>query len=139
MAIIQDAGLSTNLSAIDATNSHPDFSYPDYVVGAAIFDLNGLPKEYFTTAENNNISWVQTIFQALGLRSLLTSSLQLEGFHHAIIQGAGYCAVVVRQNARYTALLLRRNAPINISDRFWQWLQELEPQVLKANARFRLA
>jgi hypothetical protein len=79
-------------------------AYSNSIVGAAIFDLNGLPKEYFTTGEGSNMSWVQTIFQALGLRSLLMSSLQLEGFHHAVIQGSDCCAVVVKQPARYMAV-----------------------------------
>ncbi|MBF2025976.1 MAG: hypothetical protein IGS48_04305, partial [Oscillatoriales cyanobacterium C42_A2020_001] len=68
-------------------------SYMNDVIGAAIFDLNGLPKEYFTTSDNSNMGWVQTIFQALGLRSLLISSLQLEGFHYATIQGLEHCAI----------------------------------------------
>ncbi|MBD2019954.1 hypothetical protein H6F43_07100, partial [Leptolyngbya sp. FACHB-36] len=83
-------------------------SYPDRVVGAAVFDLNGLPKEYFTTSDSTGMGWVQTIFQALGLRSLLMSSLQLEGFHHATIHGEEYSAIVVKQRAHYTALLVRQ-------------------------------
>jgi hypothetical protein len=43
-------------------------SYVDFVIGAATFDLSGLPKEYFVTVEGNDISWIQTIFQGLGLQ-----------------------------------------------------------------------
>ncbi len=113
-------------------------SYPDYIVGAAIFDLNGLPKEYFTTAENTNMSWVQTIFQALGLRSLLISSLQLEGFHHATIYGTDYCAVVVKQKAHYTALLVKQQDDI-VNPTFIQWVQNFPMTELKQNPRFRVA
>ncbi|NJL42104.1 MAG: hypothetical protein HC899_39840 [Leptolyngbyaceae cyanobacterium SM1_4_3] len=51
-------------------------SYFDRVLGAAIFDLSGLPKDYYISAESADISWVQTIFQALGLQGLLTTSFQ---------------------------------------------------------------
>lgn len=115
---------------------HPPFS--DYVIGAAIFDLNGLPKEYFTTGENTNISWVQTIFQALGLRSLLMSSLKLEGFQHAIVHGKGYNAIVVKQNSRYTALLLQQTSQETMSDAFVQWVQSFEPNFFRNDPRFRL-
>lgn len=113
--------------------------YANSIVGAAIFDLNGLPKEYFMTGESNNMGWVQTIFQALGLRSLLISSLQLEGFHHAVIHGAGCCAVVVKQPARYLALLVRQTEPAAITDTFIQWVQAFEPSVLKTNSKFHVA
>lgn len=114
-------------------------AYANSIVGAAIFDLNGLPKEYFMTGESNNMGWVQTIFQALGLRSLLISSLQLEGFHHAVIHGAGCCAVVVKQPARYLALLVRQTEPTAITDTFIQWVQAFEPSALKANSKFHVA
>ena len=129
--------------ALNASGSGADLgegvSYTDYVIGAAIFDLNGLPKEYFTTGENDSIGWVQTIFQALGLRSLLMSSLQLEGFQHAVIHGVCYTAVVVKQHARYTALLVSQNYPTPITYAFIRWLQDLEPNALRTNARFRVA
>lgn len=111
-------------------------NYSDSVIGAAIFDLSGLPKEYFTTADSGDIGWVQTIFQALGLQSLLVSSLQLEGFRHAVIHGAGYCAIVVRQRARYTALLVRQADFKELSSSFVHWMQDLEPTILRANPRF---
>jgi predicted regulator of Ras-like GTPase activity (Roadblock/LC7/MglB family) len=111
-------------------------TYSDDVVGAAIFDLNGLPKEYFTTPEDDNVSWVQTIFQALGLRSLLMSSLQLEGFHHATILGTTHSAVVVKQKAHYVALLVQPHAVIDAA--FIGWVQTFESSELKSNARFQL-
>jgi hypothetical protein len=112
--------------------------YRDDILGAAIFDLNGLPKEYFTTLENTNLSWVQTIFQALGLRSLLMASLQLEGFHHATIYGTQCCAIVVKQRSHYTALLVRRQEE-PISDALIQWLQTYQLNDLKQNPRFQMA
>lgn len=111
-------------------------SYSDHVVGAAVFDLNGLPKEYFTTPEGNNMSWVQTIFQALGLRSLLMSSLQLEGFHHVTILGSESAAVVVKQKNQYIALLIQPQATID--EAFIGWVQTFELSELKNNSRFRM-
>jgi len=111
-------------------------SYSDSIIGAATFDLSGLPKEYYTTHESNDVSWVQTIFQALGLQSLLASSLQLEGFRHAVIHSSEYQAVVVRQKSCYTALLIRQADIVTISEGFIHWLQEFEPSLLKTNNRF---
>lgn len=116
----------------------PIMSYFDDIVGAAIFDLNGLPKEYFTTPDNGNMSWVQTIFQALGLRSLLTSSLQLEGFRHATIYGTEYSAIVVKQKAHYTALLVKPQTQI-ISKDFVEWAQNFEFNTLRTDPRFQAA
>lgn len=119
------------------SSNHLSMLYPDYVVGAAVFDLNGLPKDYFTTPEGDNMNWVQTIFQALGLRSLLMSSLQLEGFHHATILGTEYSAIVVKQKAHYIALLIQPQALIDTA--FIEWVQAFEPNELKHNPRFQSA
>ena len=113
--------------------------YINAIVGAAIFDLSGLPKDYFTTDENKDISWVQTIFQALGLRSLITSSLQVDGFRHAVIHGEAYCAIVMKQRVQYVALLVPRDDFDQLSDSLMQWAQEFEPGVLISNPRFNSA
>ncbi len=118
------------------SSTSPSDTYAESIVGAAIFDPSGLPKEYFTTVESNDISWVQTIFQALGLRSLLMSSLQLEGFSHAIIHGKGYFAIVVKQRSYYTALLVRQNNLKGVSQAFIRWVHDFEPQTLKDHPRF---
>lgn len=115
--------------------SVPSSPYIDHILGAAIFDLNGLPKEYFTTAEETSMNWVQTIFQALGLRSLLMAFLQLEGFHHAAVQGEGYCAIVVKQKNLYIALLLRQDNE-EISDQLVKWVQTFQPEILRNHPRF---
>jgi len=112
--------------------------YTDMIVGAAVFDLNGLPKEYFITSEAANMCWVQTIFQALGLRSLLMSSLRVEGFQHATIRGEDYCALVVKQKSQYTALLLQPQEDI-LADALIQWAQSFQLSELKQNPRFQAA
>ncbi len=114
----------------------PAIAYLDAVVGAAVFDLNGLPSEYLTTAEESDITWVQTIFQALGLQYLLTSSLQLEGFNHATMCGEDYCAVVVRQRTHYIALLVHLKDTTALNTLI-QWVQTCTLAELKQTPRFR--
>lgn len=110
-------------------------SYFESVIGAATFDLSGLPKEYFTTGENRDVSWVQTIFQALGLQSLLTSSLRLEGFRYVVVHGKDYQAIVIKQKTYYTAILVQRTQEV-VSEAFIQWAQAFEPRDLSADPRF---
>lgn len=122
---------------VPSSSTPPTETYVDSIVGAAIFDPNGLPREYFTTTENNDISWVQTAFQALGLRSLLVSSLQLEGFDHAITHSNGYFAIVVGQRTNYLALLIRQNQFKGVSKSFIRWAHELDINRLKSDPRFK--
>jgi len=110
-------------------------SYFESLIGAAVFDLSGLPKEYFTAGESHDISWVQTIFQALGLQSLLTSSLRLEGFNHVIVHGTGYQAIVIRQKSHYIALLIQKIDDV-IPESLIKWAQGFNPKDLKADPRF---
>lgn len=130
---LYDLTMSSDIAS--AAQEH-DQTYINAVIGAAIFDLSGLPKEYFTTDENSDISWVQTIFQALGLRSLIMSSLQVDGFRHAVIHGTGHCAIVVKQRLRYIALLVRRDDFVQFADSFLPWMQTFEPSILTSNSRF---
>jgi hypothetical protein len=112
--------------------------YEIFTLGAATFDLSGLPKEYFTLAEgDNNISWVQTIFQALGLRSLLSSSLKLENFYYAIIRDKSFTALIVKQPSCYLALLVDLGGEA-IGNNFINWARSLDPNDLKKNPRFRV-
>lgn len=111
-------------------------SYVDAVVGAAIFDLNGLPKEYLTSKESQDLGWVQTVFQALGLQSLLMSSLRLEGLRHVVVHGLDFQAIVVRQEACYVALLLRNASP-HLDPQFIQWARSLEPASLRESSQLQ--
>ncbi len=115
-------------------------SLENAVLGVAIFDLNGLPREYFVTPENPGISWVQTVFQALGLKSLLTSSLQLDGFNHIMVHAQHQSAVVIRQRNHYIALLIQADkAPTDVSPAFVHWVQQFESTNLRNSQRFRTA
>lgn len=110
-------------------------SYFDRVLGAAIFDLSGLPKDYYISVESADISWVQTIFQSLGLQGLLTASFQVDGFRHAVIQGAQCHAVIVRQSNCYVAILMRQNDALTSED-LAQWASSFDPTTLGSDPRF---
>jgi hypothetical protein len=109
------------------------------ILGVAIFDLSGLPREYFITPENDSTTWVQLVFQALGLKSLLMSSLKLEGFFHISIGFGQQTALVVRTKDTYVALLLQDKmnfASVEQADRFSQWVRNFEQKLLRQNQRF---
>jgi len=125
-------------NSVSASNLYSGSSYMDMILGAAIFDLNGLPREYVIANEVKNMSWVQTIFQALGLRSLLMSSLRLEGFHHVTIYSKDHCALVVKQKTQYTALLINQTQSTPVSKAFIEWAQNFQPEQLKLNPLFHV-
>jgi hypothetical protein len=104
------------------------------VLGAAVFDLSGLPVNYYISIENNDISWVQTIFQTLGLQTLLSSLLQLETFRHAVIQSTQFHVVAVRQPCCYVALLIHQSDVV-VTEEFLQWAVRFDPKVLIADSR----
>jgi hypothetical protein len=109
--------------------------YLDQVLGAAVFDLSGLPKNYYISTESADISWVQTIFQALGLQGLLTSSFQIDGFRHAVIHGTRCHAIIVRQTDCYLAMLVKQSEGIVLDDMV-QWVSNFDPAILENDPRF---
>jgi len=125
-------------NSVSASNQYSGSSYMDVILGAAIFDLNGLPREYLITNEVKNMNWVQTIFQALGLRSLLMSSLRLEGFRHVTIYSKDHCALVVKQKTQYTALLINQTQSTPVTKAFIEWAQNFQPEQLKLNPLFHV-
>lgn len=110
-------------------------SYLDKVLGAAVFELSGLPKDYYISTESADTSWVQTIFQALGLQGLLTSSFQLSGFRHAVIHGVHCHAIIVRQSNCYVALLIKQGDGFT-SEEVAQWASTFDPVNLENDPRF---
>ena len=109
-----------------------------YALGAATFDLSGLPKEYYTLVDGSkSIIWVQPIFQALGLKSLLAASLPVEGFTHAVIHGNDYTAIVIKQHGNYLALLIDPQTEI-VDDKFLSWAQHFDATSLKHNPKFQV-
>lgn len=112
----------------------------DHVLGVAIFDANGLPQEYFVTPENKTTHWVQIVFQALGLKPLLMSSLGLDGFHHVSTILGENTAIVVRGKKTYIALLVKGQyffRDMEAAEQFSQWSRQFEQTTLRQNGRFK--
>ncbi|WP_039729193.1 hypothetical protein [Leptolyngbya iicbica] len=111
------------------------------ILGIALFDLSGLPREYFVTEENPTTGWVQIVFQALGLRSLLTSSLELEGFHQITINLEATTAMVVRRKKDYIALQFKGKLALqNPADeeRLLNLIAALNPDKLRQHPHFQV-
>ena len=124
--------VATNMPLVETT------SFEACMLGAATFDLSGLPKEYYTLVDGSkSIIWVQPIFQALGLKSLLTASLPVESFTHAIIHGKDYTAVVIKQHGNYLAMLIDPQSEI-IDNSFLIWAQYFDTNSLKNNPKFQV-
>ncbi len=114
----------------------------DSILGVAVFDINGLPREYFVTDENRSTSWVQIVFQALGLRSLLAASLELEGFQHIAVNLTSTTAVVVRRRHDYVGLLVSGKPSLVSGPQaspLMQWIEQLNLQDLYDHPRFHVA
>jgi hypothetical protein len=111
-------------------------------LGIAIFDINGLPREYFVTEENPSTNWVQIVFQALGLRSLLASSLELEGFHQITIGLVETTAVVVRRRQDYIALQFKEGLTFSTPadrEQLTRWVNALDADKLSQHPHFKPA
>lgn len=112
------------------------------ILGVAIFDINGLPREYFITEENPSTSWVQIVFQALGLRALLASSLGLEGFQQITIHLKETTAIVVRRRQDYLALQFKGKLPLDSKDdnqRLTTIVNAFDAEKLKQHPHFKVS
>jgi hypothetical protein len=110
-------------------------SYSEHILGAAIFDLTGLPKDYYISTEIADISWVQTIFQVLGLQTLLSSAFQLDDFRYAVVHGAHFHALIIGKPSCYVALLIRQSEMV-MSEALVGWAIDFDPAVLAQDPRF---
>ncbi|HSM80471.1 MAG TPA: hypothetical protein VLS96_02240 [Nodosilinea sp.] len=131
--------VKASVSAQPAPSSPGYDALLEHIIGVAIFDFSGLPREYFVTADHESTSWVQLVFQALGLKSLLMSSLKLEGFSHISIELDGQTAMVVRTKDEFVALLMNKSltfATAQESDRFSHWIRLFERDLLRQHERF---
>ncbi len=112
-------------------------NYESTILGAAAFDLSGLPKEYLTTTRSaHSITWVQAVFQSLGMRSLLGSSFRLEPFQYCVLRGFSHSALVLRQTQSYVAFLLPPDQPIDAS--LLQWARTVRFGDLKRHPEFQI-
>jgi len=119
------------------SSDYEQYSYRAHVTGAVLFDSNGLPREYFTTAQLTLENWEQLIFQLLGLRWLLMSSLSFDHFSFARASSGHHTAVLLRQRESYVALLTE-NLQGKIYDiKFRQWLSTFDLTTLRHDERFQ--
>ncbi len=113
------------------------YNYQGHITGAVLFDCNGLPQEYFTSTQISLENWEQLIFQLLGLRWLLMSSLKIDNFGFARASSGNHTAVLLRQRETYLALLTENlNNKVNELE-FRQWLSKFELAELRRDDRFQ--
>jgi len=112
--------------------------YEAHLLGIATFDLSGLPKEYISLIDSGiGITWVQPIFQVIGMRSLLSASLALENFLYACIQGKGYTALIIRQQSDYLAVLLNGELG-TVQDELLAWAKQLSVRQYVNDPRYKV-
>ncbi|ELS30740.1 MULTISPECIES: hypothetical protein [Pseudanabaena] len=129
---MEERSLATTMTTTDTNR------FEAHILGAATFDLSGLPKEYYTLVDGSkSIIWVQPIFQALGLKSLLVASLPIENFTYAVIHGKEYTAIVIRQQGSYLALLFDPADEI-LDAKFLNWVHSFDATFLKNNPKFQV-
>lgn len=113
----------------------------EQILGLAVFDARGLPRDYFITSEHNDTEWIQLVFQALGLQQLLTSEMELPRLDNAVIRTKVGNIVVIRAEQGYIALLIKRLLPQEHPhiDRHWvDWILHFEATVVRTNPNFKV-
>ena len=112
----------------------------DQILGLAVFDPMGLPRDYFITPQHKDTEWIQLVFQSLGLRHLIASALDLPGEGHIIIRTKIGNIVVVGYELGYIALLLKRSLPQERPqiDKYWvDWVCDFEATVVRTHENFK--
>ncbi|MEO0539791.1 MAG: hypothetical protein AAFZ80_02880 [Cyanobacteria bacterium P01_A01_bin.105] len=112
------------------------------IIGMAIFDLNGLPQEYFITPSNRDTAWVQLVFQSLGLQALAADALGLGDLRHTVVQTREGDAVVIRTPERFLALFVKRSRPQampRLEPDWVEWVCQFEANELRSHPHFRAA
>ncbi|MEO1519437.1 MAG: hypothetical protein AAFU78_01500 [Cyanobacteria bacterium J06633_2] len=113
-----------------------DLSLFKLVCGVAIFDTKGLLRKYFTADNNSNVTWLQTGFNVLSLKSLLETAFQFDGFGHATVHASSYRIIVIQQHGRYVAFLFRSVEHCDITWLTLRQMKEFEPSFLHEDPRF---
>lgn len=73
----------------------------------AIFDANGILEQAATVPREQPPQWLDAAFTTIGLKKLLSASLDHTGFAQAKIRTAGYTAWIGHRRRRYVTLLTR--------------------------------
>ncbi len=116
----------------------PPSTFEDAIVGAVIFDWNGLPQEYFVSQASEPLLWEKTVFQVLGLRWLLMSTLNLENFHYAKVLCEAHTAFILRQQEYYVALLLDTSLIQTNDPLLMEGLWNFQVSGLRSNPQFQM-
>ncbi|MBE9065592.1 hypothetical protein IQ260_02890 [Leptolyngbya cf. ectocarpi LEGE 11479] len=129
--------------SISNPQSVPSVNLPntEQILGLAIFDARGLPRDYFITLEHDDTEWIQLVFQALGLQQLLTSEMELPKLDNVVIRTKVGNIVVIRAEQGYIALLIKRLLPQERPhiDRHWvDWILNFEATVVRTNPNFKV-
>ncbi len=126
------------------SNSQPlkSVGLPDVeqILGLAVFDASGLPRDYFITPQHKDIEWIQLAFQCLGLQQLMVSTMGLPVLSHAMIRTKVGNIVVICCQQRYVALLLKRALPQErpqIDTKWVEWVCEFESKFVRTHPNFR--
>ncbi|MEM7794508.1 MAG: hypothetical protein AAF579_08640 [Cyanobacteria bacterium P01_C01_bin.118] len=112
----------------------------DQILGLAVFDPMGLPRDYFITPQHKDTEWIQLVFQSLGLQQLIDSALDLPGEGHILLRTKIGNIVVVRCDCGYIALLLKRSLPQERPqiDKDWiDWVCDFEATVVRTHGDFK--
>ena len=112
----------------------------DQILGLAVFNSAGFPRDYFITSQHEDIQWIQLVFQSLGLQQLLSSTLELPKLNHTMIRTKVGNIVVVCCAQGYIALLIKRALPQErpqIDDTWVDWVCEFEAKIVRNHPNFR--
>lgn len=113
----------------------------EQILGLAVFDSTGLPRDYFITAQHDDMEWIQLVFQLLGLQQLIASTMELPEANHAVIRTKVGNIVVICCAQGFIALLIKRVLPQEYPqiDKAWfEWACEFEAQVVRNHPNFRV-
>ncbi|EKV02864.1 hypothetical protein Lepto7375DRAFT_5132 [Leptolyngbya sp. PCC 7375] len=112
----------------------------DQILGLAVFDATGLPRDYFITPQHEDTEWVQLVFQSLGLQQLIASTMELPTFSHAMIRTKVGNIVLICCDRSYIAVLIKRALPQErpqIEEAWVDWIQDFEANVVRTHPNFR--
>lgn len=107
------------------------------IVGVILSDLQGFPKEYFTTGNDKDMDWIRAVYYTLGLQSFLKSALCLNEFQHAIVHDSLYCVLIVRYYSFYISLLIKGENSYDISKVILSKIKQWDFSLLYADSHFR--
>jgi len=108
----------------------------DSIVGITIFDLNGFPKTYYGTVDNDDTDWIQGVFQALGLELLIESAFQFGKFQCSIVYDMPNPAVVFRLHTCCVAFLLGPMNYRDVAERIATQIDQFDPNLPATDPRF---